>query len=299
MIPQVSVIVCFYNQENYVVQTLESILSQERNFPIEVIVNDDCSTDSTSAILKQFEKEYPDIVKIYYQQINRGVVFSFYSMIELCTGKYIMECGGDDYWLQGKMKMQYEYMEAHPEVGMCYGKVQVLFNNKIVKVFGDNSGESFSGLLFRGGISSLTTCYRRDVVSLYLKDVCPMKMKWTIEDLPLFLWFAQNSIIKFLDKEMGVYRVLKGSISHPVNIDKKIEYFKMRKIIMLYFSNGNKKYNKLINESYARGVAVAYLDCDDIKNFRRSNKCGGIKGLIKNIISFLPGGISYLKIRAM
>ena len=136
MKPSVSVVVLTYNQEKYIAQALESILNQERNFPIEILVNDDCSTDTTAEIVKHYKQKYPDVIRAYLQPVNSGAMKSYYNMLKLCRGKYFMNLAGDDYWLPGKMKLQFEYMENNPEVGMCFGKVKVLKNGKFMSNWG-------------------------------------------------------------------------------------------------------------------------------------------------------------------
>ena len=60
----VSVLIATYNHEKYIAKALESVLDQETDFPYEVIVHDDASTDRTAEIIKEYENRYPDIIKV-------------------------------------------------------------------------------------------------------------------------------------------------------------------------------------------------------------------------------------------
>ena len=68
--PLVSVCMVSYNQEVYVRQALDSVLMQKTDFPFEVIVSDDCSKDSTPAILQEYEKRYSGKVRIILGKTN-------------------------------------------------------------------------------------------------------------------------------------------------------------------------------------------------------------------------------------
>ena len=98
----VSVIVITYNQEKYIRKTLESILSQEGNFSMEILVGDDHSSDSTPDILREYEKKYPNIFKIFCREKNLGPNRNFYELCIRSRGKYIASCEGDDYYCDVK-----------------------------------------------------------------------------------------------------------------------------------------------------------------------------------------------------
>ena len=97
----VSVICLAYNHGKYVRETLEGFVSQKTDFPFEVIVHDDASTDNTADIIREYEKKYPDIIKPIYQVQNQySQKVDIYKEFELprMSGKYVAFCEGDDYW---------------------------------------------------------------------------------------------------------------------------------------------------------------------------------------------------------
>lgn len=127
----VSICCLAYNQEAYIAQTLQSFIDQITDFPFEVLVHDDASTDKTADIIRQFEAKYPDIIKPIYQtenQHSKNVRISFTYQYPRATGKYIAMCEGDDYWIDPhKLQKQVDYMEAHPDCHLCFtnGKCEV------------------------------------------------------------------------------------------------------------------------------------------------------------------------------
>ena len=76
---KVSVCVLTYNQEKYIRQCLQSIVDQKTDFKFDLIVSDDCSTDSTRAIVQEFEERYPNIVKPILHKKNIGAYKNYFS----------------------------------------------------------------------------------------------------------------------------------------------------------------------------------------------------------------------------
>ena len=60
--PTVTIVCLTYNHEKYIRKTLEGFLLQKTDFPFEVLINDDCSTDGTAQIIREYEMRYPDII---------------------------------------------------------------------------------------------------------------------------------------------------------------------------------------------------------------------------------------------
>ncbi|HPP38791.1 MAG TPA: glycosyltransferase, partial [Candidatus Kapabacteria bacterium] len=72
--PLVSVRILTYNHEKYIAQCIEGIVSQKTNFPFEIIIGEDCSTDATRQICRNYKEKYPDIINLIENERNLGVV---------------------------------------------------------------------------------------------------------------------------------------------------------------------------------------------------------------------------------
>ena len=67
----VSICCATYNHENFIRQTLDSILIQKANFSFEIIINDDSSTDNTASIIREYEAKHPTLFNVLYQTTNQ------------------------------------------------------------------------------------------------------------------------------------------------------------------------------------------------------------------------------------
>lgn len=67
---KVSVLCTAYNHEKYIRDALEGFVSQKTDFPFEVLVNDDCSSDGTADIIREYAGKYPNIIRPFYQEKN-------------------------------------------------------------------------------------------------------------------------------------------------------------------------------------------------------------------------------------
>ncbi len=126
---KISVLVTFYNQENYVDDALESVFMQETSFPFQVIVGDDGSNDGTVEKIKKWQAEYPDRLRIIIQDRDDskkelGIVRASrnrLSILQLVDTPYFIFLDGDDYFTdKHKLQKQYDILEK-PENSDCVG----------------------------------------------------------------------------------------------------------------------------------------------------------------------------------
>ena len=130
--PLVSILCATYNQKDFIAQTIESFLMQKVDFPIEIIVHDDASTDGTAEIVKEYADKYPDIIKPIFQKENQhskktGIWNTF--IYPKAQGKYYADCEGDDYWTDpNKLQRQVDFLESHPEYSLSTENANVLIS---------------------------------------------------------------------------------------------------------------------------------------------------------------------------
>lgn len=117
-----------YNHEKYIGQALSGFVMQKTAFPFLVLVIDDCSTDGTADIIREYESRYPDIIKGIYLSENhysQGKSMSIHTEPYEKEADYIALCEGDDFWTDPlKLQKQYDQLESHPECTICFGRVR-------------------------------------------------------------------------------------------------------------------------------------------------------------------------------
>lgn len=118
--PKVSVCVITYNHARYLAICLQSILDQETDFPFEIIVGDDFSTDGTQDILRDFAARYPDVIRPIFQPVNTGITNNYLDVHMAAKGTYVAHCDGDDCWMPGKLSYQYRIMEDDKTISQCW-----------------------------------------------------------------------------------------------------------------------------------------------------------------------------------
>ena len=241
--PLVSVICCTYNHEPFIAQTLEGFLIQKTNFPFEVLVNDDASTDGTAKIIKEYEEKYPSIIKPFYHDVNeysQGIDI-FGNLVKLAKGKYIAICEGDDYWIdENKLQMQVDFLEKNPDYGLCYTKTKqfIQSENKFARRTFGSKERSFEELLIIGNnIPTLTTVFRKTLIINYYAEIKPFEQHWLMGDYPMWLFISHESNIKFFDIESSIYRILVQSASHSLDDNKQLDFKKSSFAVRQFFAN--------------------------------------------------------------
>lgn len=131
-----SVYVPTYNHEKYIVEALDSILMQKTEYSYEVLVGEDCSTDHTREILKQYEKEHPGRIQVFYREHNmhKEEIRNSVDLRLRCKGKYMISIEGDDFWTDPlKIQKQIDFLENHPEyIGVAHNCVVVDKDSEII-----------------------------------------------------------------------------------------------------------------------------------------------------------------------
>jgi glycosyltransferase involved in cell wall biosynthesis len=120
---KISVIMSIYNGEKYLKEAVDSILSQTFE-DFEFIIVNDASTDATFEILSQLEDPRIEIIN---NMENKGLTYNLNVMLSMCRGKYIARMDADDIALPHRFQVQYDYMESHPETGVCGSWIETFF----------------------------------------------------------------------------------------------------------------------------------------------------------------------------
>ena len=124
--PLVSVVMIVYNQKDTFCRAIDSVLAQKCDFPFEILIGDDASTDGTAEIVKEYAKKNANI-KVFCRTQNLGVTRNAYELIKVAEGKYIASCEGDDFWCdENKLQKQIDFLESHLDYVGCSHNVNIV-----------------------------------------------------------------------------------------------------------------------------------------------------------------------------
>ncbi|MBE7044080.1 MAG: glycosyltransferase [Ruminococcaceae bacterium] len=126
MKPDISVIMSVYNGETYLAEAIESVRNQTFDNWELVIIND-CSTDSTAEILADFSLRDARI-KVHTNEVNLRLPTSLNKAISLSSGKYIARMDADDICLPDRLERQYQFMEDNPDIALSSCRFMTLKN---------------------------------------------------------------------------------------------------------------------------------------------------------------------------
>lgn len=113
---KVSVAMIAYNVGKYIEEAVESLLDQEVNFRVELVIGEDCSTDNTREIALKYQSLYPSIIKVLLPEKNQGLTPNCVATINACSGEYVALLDSDDYWTnEKKLQIQVDFLDANPE----------------------------------------------------------------------------------------------------------------------------------------------------------------------------------------
>lgn len=251
---KISVIVATYNQEETIGRTLDSILMQRCHLPIEIVVGEDCSTDSTRAICESYSQRYPQVVRLMPKAPNKGMIRNYYDCLLACRGKYIADCAGDDFWTDPeKLEKESRIMENNPTVTLVHTNWR--FYNEETGKTTDNTYRPFPAPLINGKeileavitqtkapvVHTCTALYRADtILERYHKDPelfnDPEK---GCEDLQLVCELADNGTIAYLPDFTLNYSVGHPSVSQQPDEKKQFRFVKRTASLSMLLS---KKY---------------------------------------------------------
>lgn len=142
-----SVVVITYNHEKYIRQCLDSILMQNVDFSFEILISDDCSTDQTAEIIKEYQEKNSHIIKPLLRSVNVGATKNQYECFLRCTGEYVAILDGDDFWTdKEKLKTQTDFLKNNKTYIACTQRYSVVDeNNNIIQESYDGLGRPESG----------------------------------------------------------------------------------------------------------------------------------------------------------
>jgi len=116
---RISVITTSYNQKQYLIEAIESVLAQTLR-PCQFIIVDDCSVDGSQEVIAGYKSRYPELIEAVFHAQNRGQSEALNNALRRATGDYVTCLDGDDRFLPAKLEKEAKLLEANPEAQIAY-----------------------------------------------------------------------------------------------------------------------------------------------------------------------------------
>ncbi len=278
----VSICCLVYNHKKYIRQTLDSFLNQKTDFKFEILINDDCSTDGTTDIIKEYEEKYPEIIKPLYHNENQysksyrqGNMMSITFNFPRVTGKYTAMCEGDDFWTdEYKLQKQVDLMEANPDCSFCAHTVRCTQENSqpteqtipvkdTVKVGMMTSEEAVDGICRLPYMFQTSSYFFRSEYLKEMVEATPEFFEYSSSmDILFMLYFASKGTVYYVDKEMSCYRY--NSSSSIMDSLTAKDHKKNEKMIKRYTEHHKSlcAYNEYTEHRFDKSVTFAIKKCE-------------------------------------
>ena len=233
--PLVSVHMITFNHEPYIARAIEGVLMQETDFPIELVIGEDCSTDGTREIVLEYQKKHLETIRVITSARNVGPNVNELRTDKACRGRYVAYCEGDDYWHHPlKLQKQVDYLESHPEVGLVHSgadEYHVETGRRLrwhpKSIANGEQNDVFTMMLtfkYRHPYMC-TVCIRRDLYrSIRESNPDNYSDEFLMTDTQTLMEAARASRIELLNESLATHNVLPESLAHSRDARKRIRF---------------------------------------------------------------------------
>src|SRR5574337_297251 len=168
--PLVSVYMLAYRHERFIAEAIEGVIAQECDFPIELIIGEDCSPDRTREIVLKYQRSYPHLIRVLTSERNVGALSNARRCQLGTRGRIIAICEGDDYWHHPyKLQKQADLMLSSPDMVVCHTDYDRL--TRVRRRRNQHrthpprwlaQGDAYVALLHDWSVRTATSMYRRE-----------------------------------------------------------------------------------------------------------------------------------------
>lgn len=247
--PKISLIMSVYNGEDYLAETIDSVLSQTFT-EWEFIIINDCSTDKTSQMLEEYAAK-DNRIKVHTNETNLRLPSSLNKALSLAQGKYVARMDADDICMPDRLQKQYDFMESNPQIDLSSCRFMTLKNGVYSSggCGGKGDNESIKALLLvTNPILHPGIIAKAEVI----KELGYDKNFTCTEDMELWTRFVlNNKRVEILSEYLMIYRLHDKQITETTLDKQKKEVIKVQKN---YFSKLLEPMTEEQEEFYINGV---------------------------------------------
>jgi glycosyltransferase involved in cell wall biosynthesis len=243
--PTVSVCIVTCNQPDLIAQCVRSVLEQQADADVTILVGDDASDDGTSEIVASLAAEHPCRIRHIRHEPRVGAFANMRDLIARADGDFVARVDGDDYWLPGKLQRQVDYLQAHPDCAAVYtNAITMDEGGKRIGLFNDVGDARFdlAAMLRRGNFLNNSSVLFRDAGRNAWLDVDVPQIDYRVH-----LWHAQRGWIGHIGEPLAAYRVAtQGSMVSGMNERVRELYWEAIQSV---------PHERVSDGDYARGIA--------------------------------------------
>lgn len=260
----VSVVCISYNHEDYIEVAIKGFLEQETNFPIEIIIHDDASTDRSQEIILAYKKRYPKIIKVKLQSDNQfskdaGMSILKY-LIANSEGRYIAFCEGDDCWISAKkLQNQVDYMNHNLDCSLTFHKVNYQEGESLLGHYYEEppfNSLTQKHVILKHYIPTGAMVYRAAMLKDGI-DSCKGFYELPVADIPMSIVSSGEGYVYYFNSIYGVLR------KHPTSLTQDVVHLRTarKKFIIMYYKllSSVKKENRIFVWYRVLRLIVGYL----------------------------------------
>lgn len=235
----ISVIIPSYNRADTVGMTIDSVLAQQVDSDIEIVIGDDCSTDNARNVLEEYYAKYPNIIRLFFREQNMGLGANWAQCVKDCRGDYICNCDNDDYWHNPrKLQLQLDYMESHPDCNICITNHRV--HNRTTGEIRECEAQfdrniDIQKAMWGGGrFCNATIMYRADFMKSHLDLDEFIRRRLSLQDWPAWVILTAYTGIDVLPVSTATFGVETVSITRPDSVERLAKRYKGDKEVYRY-----------------------------------------------------------------
>lgn len=281
--PLVSVCITTYNHAAFIAECLDSVLMQETDFPFEIIVGEDDSTDGTREICKAYAEKYPDKIRLFLRSENDKIYinerktgrFNFIENLNAARGEYISICDGDDYWITvNKLKIQYDYLRKI-KAQFCTTDY-ISLHQDIEKKNVVHTDALLNGKIIDSQLPLRQIHFTHTSTYFFHQSIVPkiVKHKMIYEsygvDEIILLTGADEGGIYHLSQTTSVYRVGVGITSNLKTTAQRCINYKGKYKAFDYYISHHKSFKKQL-EYQKQSFALALISCSEFSIIKKIN----------------------------
>lgn len=210
--PLVSVIISTYNDGQYIMEAIDSILCQSYK-NLEVVIIDDASTDNTAQILEEI---VDDRVHVFHNPQNLKLAHNLNVAISKSNGKYIARMDADDIAVKDRIAKQVEFMEANPEVDVCGSYAQTFGFSNTLLTYPVSQEEIKAKLLFENAMCHPAVMFRKESIDFEYDESFSAG-----QDYELWSRIIWNKQIRNIPECLLKYRLHKGQTKYTSGVSQK------------------------------------------------------------------------------